>query len=93
MPAPKDNATSVYVTESLNENAIWQLAALNVEPSRGPIEARGDLLATDIASANLKLARDDQPERHAAILGWPEDKEEVIEKAQTLAAVARLVVR
>ncbi|MGH8647227.1 MAG: hypothetical protein ACREX4_23320 [Gammaproteobacteria bacterium] len=95
MPAKDDNTTSVYVTDDLDDNQVWQLAQQYVEATRGPALARGELTPQDIATVGLALERDDTPPLHAAIIGWPPPsaKDEIKSKAQELAPKARLVVR
>jgi hypothetical protein len=95
MPAREDNTTSVFVTDGLDDDQVWQLGREHVEATRGPSLARGELTPQDITSVGLQLERDDDPPRHAAITGWPSPyaKDEIKSKAQQLAPKARLVVR
>jgi hypothetical protein len=53
---------------------------------------RGDLIANDIRRQALQIDRDDIPQRHANIRGWPADgKDAQRMKAIELAAAAKLV--
>lgn len=74
---------------------MWSLGDRNVAEALGkkPL-ARAELKRTEIDSLRpLRLARDDQPFRHANIEGWPEPKHKKKSLAQELAAFAKLKVR
>jgi hypothetical protein len=83
----------------LHEAVIWQLGIDHVEPTRGkPVLARADISVGNIEDVgkelgfSLRLDANDDPPRHAAIVGWPEKS---LAKALCLelAARARLVAR
>lgn len=92
-PSRIDNATSVFVVDDLKETEIWSLgdtyAALD---GRSPI-ARADIAPTSIEEVGLRFEIDNSPPRHAAITGWPTDKELVRLRAMDIARKAKLVVR
>lgn len=50
----------------------------------------GDVVAGAVFDVGLDVRPDNVPERHAAIVGWPERKDEQLSLAQRLAAVATL---
>jgi hypothetical protein len=50
--------------------------------------ARAMVTPRDVRAAGLDLRVDNVPPRHAAIVRWPDDKEEVKAMAQELAAMA-----
>ena len=95
-PARIDNTTSVFRRQGLSEDGIWSLAIDHVEPTRGPVLARAELIAQDVVACGLQLEADDDPPRHAAITGWPAkdtEKEKVKSLCQELADRATLVIR
>ena len=60
------------------------------EPSDRTLQAWGDVLAGIVFDVGLDVRPDNVPERHAAIIGWPEQKDEQISLAQQLAEAATL---
>jgi hypothetical protein len=87
--------TSVFVIDGLSEEDVWVLSDTHLLPlsPAEPILARGDLGVGAINGTGLRCNRDDQPDRHANIEAWPEDKEARILLSQELAANAVLVLR
>jgi hypothetical protein len=50
-------------------------------------------MAGDVRKSGLDITPDDIPRYHAAIVGWPDEKEKQIAFAQELAALSILVIR
>lgn len=92
---PNSNGrTSVYRTEALSEDEIWQLAATFVAPEIGDVAARGDVSSEVLPSLGLSLDPDGVPHpRHANIIGWPGAKEAQKVKALVLESAAHFVAR
>ena len=86
--------TSVFMTQGLDNEEIWALADREVTPMRGKSAiARADLQASHIQRVGLALQPDETPPRHANIVGWPTEKDQIKLRAQELAALASLVLR
>jgi hypothetical protein len=93
-PAPADHKTSVFRVQGLTESEIWSLGEEHIQsPSGGELRARAELLVAQIAGVGLQVEPQEPPQRHANIAGWPAEKDELMLKAQELAAVATLRLR
>jgi hypothetical protein len=94
LPAP-DKTTSVFRVDGLSEAQIWQLADTHIVniPDGRPVYGTGTIRAQVVEDVGLRLDPDDDPPRHAAIVGWSEDKHDWKSRAQRLAASARLRLR
>jgi hypothetical protein len=72
---PSNLRLSVFRIDNLAEQQIWALAAEKVEPARGPVIGRGNLLVSQITECKLGVTPDeDSASRHADIVNWPEDR-------------------
>ena len=90
MPATSGE-TSVFRISSLLENEIWEIGNREVAQKRGlPLLGRADISAFHILDNKLKLIPDNNPPRHANIVGWPPEKSEQILIAMVLAENAQL---
>jgi hypothetical protein len=93
LPA-RDGSTSTFRTRGPPESEIWALGDLRVAPPpNGRLYGRGDLPVSVVIAAGLRVDPDDIPPRHAAIVGWPAEKDAQNSKAQELAAAAALILR
>lgn len=90
MPAPDLNL-SVFVTTGIGDEATWSIA--NFAVADRTVYGRGEVSLAIVAKQGLSVVRDDVPERHANVTGWPSDKDAQKELAQALAAQATLVMR
>lgn len=88
MPSGEPLQLSVFRTENLTEDEVWNLAQHLATPPR----ARGDIGASAITAIGLSIDADDHPPRHANILGWSLLKEEQNLKALELERGAHLVM-
>lgn len=80
---------SVFRIYDLSEEAIWALAVLKVEPTRGKVIGRGDLSVSRIIENSLLVEPDEDPgSRHADIVGWSHDRNHRATIAKVLAALA-----
>ncbi|HHT9111299.1 MAG TPA: hypothetical protein ACFYDZ_09105 [Candidatus Brocadiaceae bacterium] len=90
MPAP-NGETSVFRISCLSENEIWEIGNREVSQKRGlPLLGRADISAFHILDENLQLIPDNNPPRHANIVGWPSEKSEQKLIAMELAENAQL---
>ena len=91
---PSNRRLSVYRTEGIDQHEIWQIADEFVATEKKPVIARADLLASEFASHDLQIAPHPEPhERHANVIGWPEDEGRQRIIALELASTAVLVTR
>ncbi|MBK8980616.1 MAG: hypothetical protein IPM29_32330 [Planctomycetes bacterium] len=86
MPA-KDGKTSVFRIGGLTDRSVLAIGKRQVGEKRG-LHGWGVFAARAVLDVGLRFEPDDDPPRHANIVGWPEDKEAIIEMAQDLSARA-----
>lgn len=84
---PKNWQTSVFRIGGLRDDAVLAVGKREVGESR-TVHGWGVFEARSVLSVGLHLQPDDVPPRHANIVGWPQEKDAVIEKAQDLCALA-----
>lgn len=72
MPNNKDGATSVFRTSGISDDDIWSLGDRHIQKQ---ILCRGDIAASKVTDKGLEVVPDDNPERHANILGWADHDE------------------
>ena len=71
----EDNETSVSRIDGLPEMDIWRMGqAVGVQSNRN-VHARGDIRVSEVNQNKLEVFRDEPPERHAVIAGWPSDRD------------------
>lgn len=89
---PQDRKLSVFQTKEMSEAAIWELGEEAFSASKKPVTLRGraDLSVSAVLKTNLKVEPDNDPPRHANIIGWPEEKSDQKSIAQELASEATL---
>jgi hypothetical protein len=87
---PDDKKVSVFRTEGLAESEVW---ALSDAQGDRIVKARADIVIRVINATGLQIDPDDEPPRHANIVGWPSDKEASMEKALLLAKQSQLRMR
>ena len=72
---PQDLKLSVFQIEGLDENLIWEIGTTHVaEPGNRTLHGRGDITVAAVSETGLGLSPDNEPPRHANIVGWPEEK-------------------
>ena len=86
----RDLETSVFRTMGLDLAEVRHIGDMVGEPSGRTLKAWGNVLAGVVFEVGLNVRPDNVPERHAAIIGWPEQKDEQISLAQQLAGAATL---
>ena len=83
--------TSVFRTSGLDEEAIRDIGTRFVAgPLKKTLLGWVNISVDDVLSNNLRIDPDDEPPRHANIIGWPSDRPEQNLIARILAANARL---
>jgi hypothetical protein len=90
LPSRGPRETSVFRTASLDRTRVREVGDAVGEASGRALRAWGDVVAGVVFSVGLNVRPDNVPERHAAIVGWPERKDEQISLAQQLAESATL---
>ncbi len=89
MPRPYTRL-SVFIISDLNESEIWSIG----ENLRNDMELKGraDIIAANVYKSKLDIEVDNNPERHAEIVNWPEEESAMKLKAMELAqnAILRL---
>ena len=79
LPEPRSMETSVFRIRELTADQIWDLGRRLVAAPRGKeLRARAEIIARAILDVGLVIHPNNVPERHAAIRGWPEEKERQI---------------
>lgn len=85
--------TSIFRTDDLTEQEIWELGDREVASARGmQILARGDLKLSHVDEAGLDYDFNEEPKRHGAIIGWALEKNERKIQAMELAELASLEI-
>ena len=82
--------TSVFRAIGMDPSGIRERGMMVGEKSGRSLKAWADVSAGVVFDAGLDVRPDNFPERHAAIIGWPRQKDEQISLAQQLAARATL---
>jgi hypothetical protein len=93
---PADLKLSVFRTKELPEKAIWDIGNNEVgENAQVPktLYGRAEITPLVVKKVELSIDPDDEPPRHANIIGWPQEKSEQKLKALELAESATLKLR
>jgi hypothetical protein len=86
--------TSTFRTHGLTPEETWALGESQVAAPRGRrLYGRGDLSVSSVVATGLTVDPDNDPPRHAGIVGWPDGKDARLSLAQRLAASAALRLR
>jgi hypothetical protein len=94
-PERPERQASVYRTQNLTEQEIWEIGDEFVAKKRNlPLLARADIQAKKIFEMELELAPDTRPHpRHANIVKWPDTPEARNMKGILLSQQAALLLR
>ena len=78
MPNPKSTKLSISVFRifKLPINQIWKIGTDVGKQSGRTLYGRGDVKAFVVTENKLQIKPDDNPPKHANILGWPTEKHE-----------------
>lgn len=79
-------ALSTCRSDGRTEPEMWAYAVEHVENPNRPIKARGDLTVQDYRDFDLKDDFDDDPPGHVNIVGWPDEKHDIMDICNRLAA-------
>jgi hypothetical protein len=90
LPSSDMLETSVFRTVGMDAPGIRERGTLVGEAGGRSLKAWADVLAEVVFDAGLDVPPDNVPERHAANIGWPREKDHQISLAQQLAARATL---
>lgn len=84
--------TSVFFYDGATDEEMWPIGDENLPK---PPVALGRSTRREIETHGLAVDRDDQPPKHGAIVGWPNEKQDQIEVSIRLdeAGCFALVVR
>jgi len=88
---PENLRLSVFRIKGLNEDDMWAIGEAYVaKPSKKTLYGRGDVTVSAVRQIELDLDADNEPPRHADIVGWPEEKSAQKLLAEELAVDATL---
>ena len=90
---PPDHRLSVFRIDGLTTEDVCQIGQQRVisnMPGR-TLHGFANIVAQAFGDAKLTITADNNPARHASVVGWPEDKDEQMLIAIELAASASLV--
>ena len=90
LPSRDPLETSVFRTLGLDLLDIRRHGEEVGAPSARTLKAWADLTAGAVADVGLDVRPDNVPERHAAIIGWPGEKDRQLSPAQQLSVTATL---
>lgn len=88
---PPDLRLSVFRTQGLELDEIWELGAREAAaPSDRTLYGSAHVVTSQVRAQYLDVEADEPPDRHANIIGWPADKNARTAIAQGLARDATL---
>ncbi|MCG6551798.1 MAG: hypothetical protein L7F77_05680 [Candidatus Magnetominusculus sp. LBB02] len=90
---PQNRLLSVFRIFDLDNNDIWALGDKVGVLRKLPLLARADIIAVQVNDVGLEIDANDDPPRHANIVGWPKEKSEIKLKAIELAERAQLYLK
>jgi hypothetical protein len=87
----RNGETSVFRTSGISDREIWDIGNREVAAiQRKLLLGRADITAFTVNKNGLEVMPQEPPERHANIVGWPEEREAQKQIAMELAAEAQL---
>ncbi len=87
----KDGELSIFDVAGLSSEDKCKLEIPVAKTQNKRLYGWGVVSCEQIRKVGLKIDRDDNPPRHANILGWPEAREDRKSKQQALASLANAV--
>ena len=94
LPEVRSLETSVFRTVDLDPAEIWAIGEQHVATPIGrTLHGRGEVAAQVPRRMGLQVRPDNQPERHAAIVGWPAEKDRQLMLAIELAEESTLFLK
>jgi len=93
LPQPPNYCLSVFRVDGLTTEHVCQIGQQKVISKRPGRTLHGfaNIVAQAFLDANLIIDPDNNPPRHASVVGWPKEKPQQMSIAQELAASAELV--
>jgi hypothetical protein len=90
---PPDNRLSVFRIDGLNTEDVCQIGQQKVvsKMTGRTLHGFADIVAQAFLDVKLTVDPDNNPARHASVVGWPEDRDKQMLIAIELAASAKLV--
>lgn len=74
----RNGEASVYRVNQLSMNEVWEIGKEYVESEQRKIRACAKTIATNITRHDLKITPDTKVHiRHANIVAWPQEKDEI----------------
>ncbi len=95
MPNPKGELSVFGIKDLLisNEELIWDIGVKVSSIQEKNLYGRADINSNFVTKFGLELITDNNPERHANFVGWPEDKPSKQQIAIELASEGSLRIR
>lgn len=93
---PEDLRLSVFRIDGLQLDEIWEMGqrkVIDATPQSKVLYGIADIKVSKVQQNNLKVDPDNNPIRHANIIGWPQEKERQKIIALELAAEADLILK
>ncbi|WP_420263729.1 hypothetical protein [Candidatus Magnetominusculus dajiuhuensis] len=90
---PSNKLLSVFRIFDLADPEVWELGDKVGILRERTLLARADIKVSNVNDSGLDVDANDDPPRHANIVGWPEEKSEIKLKAIELADRAQLHLR
>ena len=84
--------TSVFRIYGLTDEEVWEIGESVVIVSGKTLYGRAAIRVEDVEKAGLSVMPDDNPPRHANIIGWPDEKSERKLFAERLVGSAQLIL-
>ncbi len=81
----EDGGISVFITTGMTKQKIWEHGDEHYANDKNIIIGRGYFLANNVYKLNLQFDYDDEPPRHANIIGIPVDSDKNLSYRQYLA--------
>lgn len=90
----KNRQASVYRIYELSTNEVWDIGAEYVESGQRKIRAYAEVKTLDVTRQKLKVEPDTKVHfRHANIVAWPQEKDEIKMLAIEIANSSKLHVK
>jgi hypothetical protein len=82
---PYNGQTSVFVITDLDGPAVLALSEIAAETRGIAAKGRAEIDIADVLVVGLSFVRDDVPDRHGNILGWPTEGPELKAQQKSIA--------
>ena len=92
LPNGDPPTTSVFRVDGLSSDDVWGIGHRIANKRSRTLKARADFDTRALMGTPLKLDADDDPPRHANIIGWPLEKSDRLQLALEIAEKSSLLV-